>query len=239
MVDLISTAYGVTPDKVREGPNWLELDRFDIVAKLPIGADAEARRQMLQSLLKDRFGLVLHNEARPLPAYVLTAEKKTLLKSADDSEDQSRCKDETPPREAAAPTEVTLVNYSCEHMTMAKFVAQMNDMRAAGEYIGDNPVVDQTGLTGAWDFRLQFHQRVMTMAAGMEIVTMAAGLAKLGLKLDVGNVPTPVLVVDGVNRKPTDNSPDVAKALPPIPLAFDVAELKPSDPDARFTTFKL
>src|SRR5450755_2713249 len=51
MVDLTSTAYGVDGDKVFGGPNWLEMDRFDITAKLPAGSTPDSEKAMLQALL--------------------------------------------------------------------------------------------------------------------------------------------------------------------------------------------
>jgi len=51
MVDFISSAYGVEPDKVHGGPSWLESDRFDIVAKAPANTTNEAAKLMLRSLL--------------------------------------------------------------------------------------------------------------------------------------------------------------------------------------------
>ena len=65
MVDLIRLAYGVTADKVTGGPNWLEMDRFDVVAKAPPSTTPEAARQMLRTLLADRFTLVVEQASRP------------------------------------------------------------------------------------------------------------------------------------------------------------------------------
>lgn len=80
MVDLIRTAYGVDADKVYGGPSWLEMDRFDIFAKLPPGSTAETRKLMLQALLADRFKLAVHNDTKPMPAYALTAENTRSLR---------------------------------------------------------------------------------------------------------------------------------------------------------------
>src|SRR4051794_8436440 len=57
MVDLIRTAYGFDADKVLGGPSWLELDRFDVIAKVAAGSTIEDHKVMLQALLKERFGL--------------------------------------------------------------------------------------------------------------------------------------------------------------------------------------
>src|SRR5690349_23666714 len=60
MVDLIKTAYGVDADSVVGGPNWIESDRFDVIAKAPAGASPDTAKLMLQALLADRFKLIVH-----------------------------------------------------------------------------------------------------------------------------------------------------------------------------------
>lgn len=62
MLDLIKTAWNVDADTVFGGPNWLEFDRFDIYAKAPLDTPPETVRLMLQALLRDRFGLVIHED---------------------------------------------------------------------------------------------------------------------------------------------------------------------------------
>src|SRR3954469_12921088 len=62
MLDLIRTAYGIDPEKVLGGPNWLEMDRFDVFAIAANGSSAESRRQMLRGLLAERFQLAVHND---------------------------------------------------------------------------------------------------------------------------------------------------------------------------------
>src|ERR1700733_11279397 len=83
MVDLIGTAYGVKADAVTGGPGWLESDRFDVIAKAPNDLSGEALRAMLQTLLADRFGLLVHHDTKPMPAYVLTAGKSPRVKQSD------------------------------------------------------------------------------------------------------------------------------------------------------------
>src|SRR5260370_8397422 len=79
MLDLIHTAYGVDPEKVVGGPNWLELDRFDVFAKAPAGSTAELRRRMLQALLADRFMLGLHPDSKPIAALAFEVGKRPSL----------------------------------------------------------------------------------------------------------------------------------------------------------------
>src|SRR5262252_3643444 len=102
MLDLVRTAYGVNPDRVLGGPNWLELDRFDVIAKFADGADGDAQKAMLQSLLEDRFKLVARKETKPLPTWVLSAGKQHHLKEADGS-GQSGCR--IPDAPSGAPPE--------------------------------------------------------------------------------------------------------------------------------------
>src|SRR5437764_4216650 len=83
MVDLISTAYGVESESVYGGPSWLESDRFEIIAKAPPKSSEAERRQMLQTLLADRFKLVIHKEDKALDVFTLTAWKKALLKASE------------------------------------------------------------------------------------------------------------------------------------------------------------
>src|ERR1700756_1297409 len=52
MVDLIRMAYGCDSDKVPGGPSWLEMDRFDVIAKVPPDTTPETQKPMLQTLLE-------------------------------------------------------------------------------------------------------------------------------------------------------------------------------------------
>ncbi len=102
MLDLISKAYAVAGDTVLGGPNWLARNRFDIVAKAPDGTSPETLQLMLQSLLVDRFKLVLHKDTKPVPAFILTASGTPKLKAGtaptdDDAKKQPCQRPQTPP----------------------------------------------------------------------------------------------------------------------------------------------
>ena len=75
MLDLIRIAWDVDPNIVFGGPDWLEFDQFDIAAKAPPGTAPSKVRLMLQSLLAERFGLVVHHDTRPMPSFVLAQGK--------------------------------------------------------------------------------------------------------------------------------------------------------------------
>ena len=236
MVDLIAAAWGVDPDKVAGGPNWLDTDHFDVVAKGPADATPESLRLMLQALLADRFSLVVHNSVKPFPGYVLTAGKHPQLKPSAGGE--TGC--QSPPHNAPtiAPNPPPYSTVSCRNMTMAEFAARLP--RLAGNYFQLTPVVDKTGLTGAWDFTLKWTARGQLAAAGADGIPIHDAVEKqLGLKLDVQDIPLPVLVVDGVNEKPTPNLPGVSRSLPVTPTEFEAADIKPSAPDSAQRIFRL
>src|SRR5580658_9555064 len=235
MVDLIATAYGVDADKVVGGPSWLEMDRFDAIVKIPGDSTSKTQKAMLQALLADRFQLVVRNDTKPVPAYALSAGKHPALKPADGS-GETGCKFERPEPQpqAAGPAPLPTFSYKCRNMTMAAFAEGMRNMAAAFLYIGDNLVVDQTGLEGAWDFDFHYNAtRGRPSANAADTITIFDAIDKqLGLKLEPAQVPMPVLVVDQVNRTPTDNLPGVTESLhiAPVPTEFDVAAVKPTDP---------
>ena len=224
MLDLIGIAWGVEADRIVGGPNWLGLDRFDVSAKAAPSTPPATVNLMLRSLLAERFGLVARPDTRPLPAFALTLGKgKPGLKAAEGSGSGSGCQ----AQRGAADSVV-----SCRNVSMEAFGAALG--RLAGDYLLE-PVVDATGLGGAWDFDLRWTPRSRVVANGADRVTIFDAVEKqLGLKLELRQAPAAVLVVDRVNREPAPNPPGLAKALPPRSLEFEVATIKASPADERF-----
>jgi uncharacterized protein (TIGR03435 family) len=247
MVDLIRTAYNMDADKVLSGPSWLESDRFDVVAKAPASTSTETAKLMLQTLLGDRFKLVVHPDSHSLPGFALTVGKggAPKLKAADGS-GETGCKYTIPPppprpTTAQAGVPVLIVPnylYECKNMTMAAFAEAMHTMIGAQGYLDTGLVTDNTGLKGAWDFNFKYGPRITgpiaaLVGADTETTSLFDAVDKqLGLKLDPTKIATPVLIVDSVNRKPTDNPPGVITSLPEIPAEFEVADIKLSEPGA-------
>jgi uncharacterized protein (TIGR03435 family) len=236
MLDLIHTAYGVDPEKVVGGPSWLEMDRFDVFAKVPAGSSTESRRKMLQAVLADRFMLVVHNDSQPIPAFGLKAGKRPLLKETEGA--GSGCnftvENQTPPPADGGPPQgplkLPVIVYTCKNTTMAAFADGMLSMPGAGQYFQNRLVVDQTELSGAWDFTIRFTPKVPAGLAttGENIPLFDAMEKQLGLRLEAATIPMPVIAVDSVNRKPAENPPDVVASFPPLPTEFEVAEIKPA-----------
>ncbi len=236
MVQLIMAAYGVEAQNVQGGPGWLDMDRFDIVAKAPVNTKPETLKVMLQTLLADRFKLKVHTDTKPLPVWVLTVGKgKPKLKQSDESSGSSGCHGKP---QDAPPGAVRYAVVECRNQSMEQLTQDVHNF--GGPYF-DNPVVDKTGLTGNWDFDLKWTPRPGLATAGADGISIFAAVDKqLGLKLELQKLPLPVIVVDSVNEKPTDNPADIdAKMPPPPPAEFEVAVIKPSKPDATNMMGKL
>jgi uncharacterized protein (TIGR03435 family) len=252
MVDLIRIAWGFDADKILSGPSWLEMNHYDVIAKVPADATLETTAPMLQSLLAERFRLTAHKDTRSLPSYVLTAGKKPLLKEANDTGDTG-CRPEADST-ATGPgngggmlmmsgpdgktTQIalgpnSLIRYRCHNITMEAFAAALRNM--VGASLGQNPILDQTGIKGAWNFDVRYSLGFGGMAGVSDRIGIQDAVDKqLGLKLEERPLPVAVLVVDSVDEKPAPNPPGASEALPVIapPTEFDVADIKPTDPAA-------
>ena len=230
MLDLISTAYGVDSTLVQGGPPWLETDRFETIARAPPATSKDTLKLMLQSLLAERFNLALHNGTAPMPTYILTEGKGKAKLTQGDESAKSDCQYQEPPKSTMGT--IQNIVFVCHNTTMEQLADNLHDW--AGGYL-DKPVVDRTGLKGAWDFDIKWTGRGQLQRAGADGISIFDAVDKqLGLKLDLQTAPRPVLIVDSVNRKPSANSPELAKILPPPPPpVFDVATIRPTAPDAN------
>jgi uncharacterized protein (TIGR03435 family) len=226
LVDLIADTYAVDPSSVFGGPQWLAFDHFDIFAKLPTAASKASAMPMLRPLLDDRFKLVAHTGTRPLPAFVLSAGSSPKLKKSADSAEHGGCQYQQPAKDAP-PSTTMKVNFSCHNTSMQTFVDFLQQV--ASPYL-NRPVVDSTGLKGGYDFDIQWTYRIPKDADGVTI--FQAVDKQLGLKLELKTTPLPVVDVVSVIEQPTPNVADIDKLLPPPPPAeFDVAVIRPSNPD--------
>jgi uncharacterized protein (TIGR03435 family) len=231
MVDLIAKAYDVDNANVIGGPAWLDTDRFDIVATAPRTTSPEDVRLMLRALLADRFKLVTHTGSKDLPAFVLIeGSGKPKLNESDGAAESSCGPNPKAPPPAPGPTNYIWV--SCHNMTSADIAKNLHQM--AGGYL-TNPVVDLTGLKGTYDFDIKWTGKGALAGAGADGISIFDAVDKqLGLKLEAKTAPFPVIMVDSVDEKPAPNAPGIEKAFPPSPPpAFDVAVIKPGNPDAK------
>jgi uncharacterized protein (TIGR03435 family) len=235
MLDLIEAAYGVSEDTIAGGPGWLNSDLFDVIAKIPDGTTPAAANLMLQALLEDRFKLMIHNGTRPVPRYVLSVGKGgSKLKSASGSGNPG-CQPKEQPGAGGGrggpgdPASAPNIQVACHNLTATGIADNLHQM--AGGYL-DHDVIDSTKLEGPWDFDLEWTGRGALAAKGADGISVFAAVDKqLGLKLELQNVPMPSLVIESVNRKPSENPAGVATALAVAPARFEAASIKPANPD--------
>jgi uncharacterized protein (TIGR03435 family) len=239
MLNLIEAAYGVAEDNIAGGPGWVNSDLFDVIAKVPEGTTAAQAKLMLQVLLADRFGLVIRNESRPVPRYVLTVAKGgSKLRSANGSgnpgcqpkqQQGGRGGGGTPGDLASIPN----AQIACHNMTAAQIAENVHQM--AGAYL-DHDVVDETKLEGSWDFDLEWTAKAALEAKGAEGISVFTAVEKqLGLHLESKTISLPGLVIASVKRKPTENPPGASAALALAAARFEAASIKPQNPSERMT----
>jgi uncharacterized protein (TIGR03435 family) len=227
MVDLIAFAHGVDADKVLGGPNWLEFDRFDVITKAAPNTPPEILRAMLQSLLADRFKLVFHTDTRSFPGLALTAGKNPKFKDSDGSGQPGcglRMSMSAPVDASAGQRPVQNLVGLCHNSTMEAFANFIRRWISPPNSNSVIKIVDKTELNGTYDFELKFSP------SDPQAVILDAVNKQLGLKLEPIQIPTQVILVEGVNRKPTPNAPNILTVFPPPPTEFEAASLKPSAP---------
>jgi len=228
MLELISAAYGVDEKMIVGGPVWLGSDKFDVIAKAP-NAKEDVLQAMLRTLLADRFKLVVKQEKRDLPAYVLTAGKSApkLQPAAKDG----------PAQTSQGTGDPGIIHMRCTSCSMDELCEILPD--AARNYV-DHPVVNETHLKGKFDFQLDWMGRGVYLAArnnpdGPPPISVFDGLEKLGLKLSPGTKPMDVVAVEQVNETPAPNPEGVTAKIPVFPTEFEVAEVRPAKAGAQFS----
>jgi uncharacterized protein (TIGR03435 family) len=177
---------------------WMDTDKWDIEVKpdTPGTPSVDQMRVILQKLLAERFALKVHEEKREMPAYALTVGKDgpKMTKSVDAS---------LSPNFAMGPSMGVL---HVQSATMGDFAGVLQ-----GNILGQQ-VVDETGLTGKWDFVLQWTPDE-TQFAGMPVKAPPAAddanapppllpaiREQLGLQLKSEKTQVPVLVIDHVDH---------------------------------------
>ena len=201
---LINLAYWLHPKQLTGGPAWTETEKFDMAGKpdVPGQPNVDQMKLMIQKLLTDRFQLKFHFEKRELPVYAVRIGKTgaKLTPSQDD------------------PKGIPGWNFgrNASGMIMAFHNSPMSQFTALLQNSTDRPVVDESGLTGRYDFSLNFTPDA-AMAASLGGPPTPAGdnpdaapdlfaafQQQLGLKLEPTKAPVDVLVIDKV-EKPSEN----------------------------------
>jgi uncharacterized protein (TIGR03435 family) len=200
--NLITFAYGLHARQIVGGPEWLDIERFDVDGVPDVAGTPNLKqfRMLIQSLLADRFKLGFHHDQRDLSVYALTVGKNgpRLTESV-------RKPNDLPDFSIGKLGVLKVVN-----VTMRDFCIGMQAV------VMDKPVVDQTGLTGRYDFALtwtpdqsQFFQMGTRIPAPKDEPNAPPGLytaiqEQLGLKLQATKASADVMVIDRLER-PSEN----------------------------------
>jgi uncharacterized protein (TIGR03435 family) len=220
---LIGIAYGIRhSEQLSGGPSWADSDRYDVEAKMDESVADELqklsrdernaiRQKMLQELLATRFNVKVHHESREFPVYFLEIAKSGSKLMEAKAED---------PNAPKTPNGLPLTNVihlesgdagatkMTGHGVSISFLA-VNLERRAGHI-----VVDKTGLTGNYDFSMQFMPEPNAPQSGGDAASSGADPGapyiftavetELGLKLVAGRAPIDVVVIDHA-EKPSEN----------------------------------
>jgi uncharacterized protein (TIGR03435 family) len=227
---MIRMAYRLQDFQVIGAPAWVDQDRFDIVGKAPAGEPLNIQPRM-QSLLAERFSLRAHEETREAPIYALVVANQNgklgakLRPSSVDCAALARGRGNaptpTPPMQPGMRPECGIMNNGGTVMGGGTTMAQLAN--TLSQFSG-RTVIDRTGLSGAFDFELEFTPdpglRGRGLGGGLPPAAPAPGSDRvvdpsgvsiftavqeqLGLKLDSQRGPVTVLVIDSVSP-PTDN----------------------------------
>jgi len=225
--NLLTEAYGLKAYQVA-GPDWIDTERYDIVAKVADGATKDEVRVMLQNLLADRFRTILHHEAREFPIFELTVAKSgsklkqssSVPPAATESKASGPIGSDGFPQLPPGATAMM----GAMHNGVSRLIAGRQTVEALARVLENevgSRVVDKTGLTGIYDFTLdyvrdpgraisQFKGLPSGAAATVEDLPDAPGIStalqeQLGLRLEKAKGPLDVIVVDQASKTPTNN----------------------------------
>lgn len=204
---LIAAAYNLTPRAVLGGPAWTGSDRFEIVAVTPgeTRPTQDDQMAMLRKLLTDRFGLAFHREKKEFSIYELTVAKTgSKLVATKAPPDQSPTLTST--LYPAASGGIDKAVMPARNATIAQFASILQ--RGAL----DRPVVDSTGISGRFDFDLEWTPDETQFGGNLppgppdnaKPSLYAAIEQQLGLRLQATKGPVEALVIDHLAR-PSEN----------------------------------
>lgn len=232
LIRVLMMAYDLPGDRI-SGPGWLHAETYDIQAPVPPETTIADFKLMVRNLLAERFKLSAHRETKEVPGYALEIAPGGLrIKHSNGRLPPADAAPGTP-RGPAGLMIVDASGYPAPRPGNATFLPgsgfsatiKVNDlyratvlnqsMASIAAFLGTAagmPAEDHTGLTGIWDFHLEYKPSpaAPNADAAAEISAPAADLfeavqKQLGLKLTRRKVAQETLVVDHAEKVPTDN----------------------------------
>jgi uncharacterized protein (TIGR03435 family) len=199
---LIAAAYDLNPKTISGGPAWVESDHYNILAKSPgeVRPSHDEQMAMLRSLLSDRFKLAFHREAKDFSIFELQVTKGgAKLKPTAAALD-------TPPSVGPGVVYPQRIVLPGRNASMGDLVSLLQ--RA----ILDRPVIDKTGLSGRYDFDMEWAPDETQFGGDVPVASADAPSPplfraiqdQLGLRLVATRGPVDALIVDAAQRPSAD-----------------------------------
>ena len=196
--DLITFAFGLHARQIASAPAWLETEKYDVTGQPDVeGVPNQVQlRQLVERLLADRFKLTFHRDKKELSVYALVVGAKgpTLTKSA------------------ANPNGLPSLLFRGLGVLPVSNASMADLATVMQQAVLDRPVVNQTGLTGRYDFTLTWTpDETQFLSMGVRIPPRAPDAAgppglfsaiqeQLGLKFESTKAPVDVIIVDTIER---------------------------------------
>jgi len=199
VASLVQFGYNIREFQLIGGPEWIRRDLFEINARAASEVSTDRMRLMVQSLLDDRFTLVVHKEQREMRG-------SALVLARDDGRPGPKLEKCGDPQNPSPWNPIRIPPGG--DIRFGKCVA----ISSVADAATGRPVIDKTGLTGMWSYELAFarpeplppgRERDLADQEGVPLFP-AALQEQLGLKLESWVGPVDVVVVDSV-RQPTEN----------------------------------
>jgi uncharacterized protein (TIGR03435 family) len=199
---LIHDAYGVEDYQISGGQKWTGEDRYSIEAKPPASSKSakvnpanfklppeEEELSMLRSLLADRFQLTVHKESTEGAVLALVVDSRGAKLTAAGDKGSFPFVGGGRTDDAERPDYIKGGNVS-----MARLAARLSQLF-------HRTVIDQTGLTGTFDFRIDY---AASLSDSVDGPSLSTAVQQLGLKLMPAKGPVVHLVIDHA-EKPSGN----------------------------------
>ena len=191
MTGMVSWAFQVQQPLI-SGPDGMDGQRYDIFAKAGHPAKDDEMRLMLQTLLAERFHLAVHRETRQMAVQVMLVAKSGIKMKKSESEG---------PMQSVEDPVKGSIN---QHVP----IREMMDEISRNIH---TPVIDMTGLSGGFDFAINpkdyIPPRDVIMAQHLEEIDIMQAILEhgLGLRMEPRKMAVEVLVIDRVDKTPTEN----------------------------------
>jgi uncharacterized protein (TIGR03435 family) len=189
----IEWAYQIHGYQLSGGLPWVHRDYYQIEGRAQGPSTPQEMRLMLQGLLAERFKLKLHRESKEMSIYALVVGNSgPRLQSSAGACSMDGCIDVGPGA------------FNARWATMDAVAVTLSNLV-------DRPVLDKTGLTGRYDFRMKFDPTLIKPYDGQpastpstDSPTIFSALQELGLKLEPRRSAVEILVIDSA-AEPSEN----------------------------------